>query len=166
MLRKEPFPLGIIWNSQVPSKVSFFAWEACWVKVLTLDQLQRRGWLLVNTCALCKEKLESIDHIFLHCAMARIIWSLVFSLFGIPWVISASVWDTLLGWQGSFVGRKRTKAWRAAPLCNFWTIQKERNGKVFEDEEMPDQSLKSYFLKNLALWIRVCINGRSLSLID
>lgn len=32
-----PFSLGIIWNSKIPSKVSFFAWEACWGKALTLD---------------------------------------------------------------------------------------------------------------------------------
>ena len=54
-------------------KVSFFSWEACSRKVLTLDQLQRRGWKLVNRCALCKEEVESIDHILLHCGKARIL---------------------------------------------------------------------------------------------
>ena len=38
--------------------------------------------------------------------------------------------------------------------------------KLFEDEEMLDQSLKSSFLNNLALWICVYIHGNSLSLID
>lgn len=33
------FSLAITWNYCVPSKVSFFAWEASWGKVLTLDQL-------------------------------------------------------------------------------------------------------------------------------
>ncbi|CBI18590.3 unnamed protein product, partial [Vitis vinifera] len=36
------FPSKIIWNSSVQPKLSFFAWEASWGKVLTLDWLQKR----------------------------------------------------------------------------------------------------------------------------
>ncbi|RVX23889.1 hypothetical protein CK203_000399 [Vitis vinifera] len=42
-VRVNPFPTGIVWNVWVLPKVSFFAWEATWGKVLTLDQLQRKG---------------------------------------------------------------------------------------------------------------------------
>ena len=49
----ELFPTSVVWNPWVPSKVSFFAWEATWEKVLTLDQLERRGWSLANRCFLC-----------------------------------------------------------------------------------------------------------------
>ncbi|RVW82101.1 hypothetical protein CK203_052493 [Vitis vinifera] len=38
-----------IWRSSVPPKVAFFAWEASWEKVLTLDQLQRKGHYLTNS---------------------------------------------------------------------------------------------------------------------
>ena len=72
---------------------------------LTLDQLQRRGWSFANKCFLCYTHKESIDHILLHCNKARVLWQLLFSLFGIPWVIHSSIRDTLLGWHGSFVGR-------------------------------------------------------------
>ena len=34
---------NIIWSPCVPTKVGFFTWEALWGKVLTLDQLKRRG---------------------------------------------------------------------------------------------------------------------------
>ena len=37
------FPKSIIWNPCVPTKVGFFAWEASWGKVLTLDQLKKEG---------------------------------------------------------------------------------------------------------------------------
>ena len=47
------FPMKIIWNSYVRLKISFFAWEASWGRVLTLDRLQRRGWALANRCFLC-----------------------------------------------------------------------------------------------------------------
>ena len=86
-----PFPLKIVWNPWIPSKVSFFTWEACWEKVLTLDQLQRKGWILVNRCALCKVELETIDHILLHYVKTRLLWQLVFFIFGVQWVISETV---------------------------------------------------------------------------
>ena len=37
------FPKKSIWVDKVPTKVAFFAWEATWEKVLTLDRLQRQG---------------------------------------------------------------------------------------------------------------------------
>ncbi|RVX05413.1 hypothetical protein CK203_013534 [Vitis vinifera] len=160
------FPVKIIWNPWVPSKVRFFAWEACWGKVLTLDQLQRRGWSLVNRRALCKEESETIDLFLLHCVKARVLWQLMFSLFRIQWIISGSVQDTLLGWLSFPVGRRCRKARRATPLCIFWTIWKERNQRVFEDAEMSDQSLKSSFLCKIALWIWVYLHGNGLSLVD
>ena len=42
------FPWKIIWNSCVQPKISFFAWEASWRKVLTLDRIQKRGWALAD----------------------------------------------------------------------------------------------------------------------
>lgn len=35
------FPMRIIWNSWVQPRMSFFAWEAKWVKALILNQVQR-----------------------------------------------------------------------------------------------------------------------------
>ena len=54
----------------------FFNWEACWGKTLNLDQLHKSGWSLVNWCVLCKEEIESIDHILLHYDKARMAWFL------------------------------------------------------------------------------------------
>ncbi|RVW55245.1 hypothetical protein CK203_067047 [Vitis vinifera] len=42
------FPHSNVWVGKVPTKIAFFAWEATWGKVLTLDRLQRRGWHLPN----------------------------------------------------------------------------------------------------------------------
>ncbi|RVW95641.1 hypothetical protein CK203_031611 [Vitis vinifera] len=35
-------------DSVFPTKVAFYAWEATWGRVLTLDRLQKRGWQLPN----------------------------------------------------------------------------------------------------------------------
>ena len=57
------FPSRSIWVARVPTKVAFFAWEATWGKVLTLDRLQRRGLQLPNRCFLCGCEEESVNHI-------------------------------------------------------------------------------------------------------
>ncbi|RVX17365.1 hypothetical protein CK203_003473 [Vitis vinifera] len=103
------FPNSIIWSPCVPTKVCFFAWEASWGKVLTLDQLKKRGRFLANRCFLCCEEEESIDHILIQCSRARVLWELLFALFGVIWVLPFSVRYTLSGWCGFNLGKKRRK---------------------------------------------------------
>ncbi|RVW54221.1 hypothetical protein CK203_080171 [Vitis vinifera] len=113
------FPSSAIWKVSMQPRVSFFGWEATWGKALTLDQLQRRGWALANRCYLCQRHEESIDHILLHCDKVRTLWVLLYSMFGVQWVLPATVKETLSGWNGSFVGKKRKGVWKASPLCLF-----------------------------------------------
>ena len=40
------FPCQIIWRSLAPVKVSLFVWEASHGKILTIDNLQRRGFTI------------------------------------------------------------------------------------------------------------------------
>ena len=60
-----------------------FAWEASWNRNLTIYQLKKRGWNMLNRCYLCKEKEEISDHLILFCEKATMFWSLIFSLFGV-----------------------------------------------------------------------------------
>lgn len=49
--------------------------------------LKKRGRILANRCFLCCEEEETIDHILIHCTRARVLWELLFVLFGVAWVI-------------------------------------------------------------------------------
>ena len=77
------FPSESIWRVRVPPKIAFFAWEASWGKVLTLKQLQRRGFFLANRCFLCLSKVETVDHLLLHYVKTQVLWNLLFSLFDV-----------------------------------------------------------------------------------
>ena len=88
---------------------------------------------------------ESINHIFLYCAKTRTLWVLFFSLFGVQWVLLATIKVTLLDWDGSFVGKKRKKVWRTNHLCIFWTVWKVRNKIAFEDDTLCIKRLKEFF---------------------
>ena len=104
------FPSERIWRVRVPPKVAFFAWEASWGKVLTLENLQRRGFSLANRCFLCLSEAETVDHLLLHCVKTWVLWNIFFSLFGVSWTLSCIVKTTLLGWNGVFVGKRRKRA--------------------------------------------------------
>ena len=49
----------LIWNSLVPPKANFFAWEVWWGKILTMEHLKISGFQLASKC-LCTEKLKRI----------------------------------------------------------------------------------------------------------
>ena len=77
------FPWKSIWWAKVPPCVAFFTWTASLSKVLTKDNLRRRNIILVSWCCMCKVDGESVDHLFLHCALPRDLLTMVFSLPGI-----------------------------------------------------------------------------------
>ena len=115
----------------MPPKIGFFAWEATWGKVLTLDQLKRREMTFANICFLCKEDEETIDHLLIHCKSAKLLWNIFLSIVEANWVFPCSVLHTLIAWQGVAVSKKHKKIWMATPLCLFWTLWHARNRLVF-----------------------------------
>ena len=76
------FPYRLVWNSVVPSKLGVIAWEDTWGKVLTLDQLKRRGMTLMNRCFMCEEDEENIDHLLIYCKNVKMLWNLFLSIVG------------------------------------------------------------------------------------
>ena len=93
------FPYKLIWNSWVPTKVGFFAWG----KVLTLDNLKKKGRTLANICFLYEKEEETVDHLLVHCSQTRVIWELLFAIVGVKWVLPLSIRETIISWGGSFV---------------------------------------------------------------
>ena len=81
-----------------------------------------------------------MDHLLLHCSKTRVLWELLFSLFDANWIMSGSMRDMLLGWKGTFVGKKRKKVWQAAP-CLFWTTWKARNRIVFKEDVLSETKI-------------------------
>jgi hypothetical protein len=81
------------------------------------DNLRKRNVVVIEWCCMCKKNGESIDHLLLHCEVARDLWSYILVLFGVEWVMQRTVLELLTSW-GALVGYGRDKeAWRLAPLC-------------------------------------------------
>ncbi|RVW52060.1 hypothetical protein CK203_079593 [Vitis vinifera] len=94
------FPKKGIWVENVPSKLAFFAWEATWGRVLTIDRLQKRVWQIPNRCYLCGSDEENVNHLLIHCTVASVLWGMVLSLVGAQWVFPETVKEVIISWKG------------------------------------------------------------------
>jgi hypothetical protein len=111
------FPWKGIWKVKVPFRVSFFIWTASLGKILTLDNLRKRGLIVMDWCCMCKRSGESINHLLLHCEVACSLWSVIFTLFEVKWVMNGRVLDLMACWKGQRGNKMVMKVWRMAPLC-------------------------------------------------
>ena len=50
-----------------------------------------------------------MNHILIHCTVARVLWDLVLGLVGVQWVFPKTVKEVLYSWGGFFVGKKKEK---------------------------------------------------------
>ena len=81
------FPWKPVWRSKVPSRVAFFSWTASLGKILTTKNLWYKGVAVVDWSYTCKKSGESMNHLLLHCPIAYDLWSMVWALFGLQWVM-------------------------------------------------------------------------------
>ncbi|KAF5463697.1 hypothetical protein F2P56_013842 [Juglans regia] len=151
------FPWKSIWKVKVPSKVAFFRWVASLGKVLTTENLRRRGLFIADWCVLCKRDGESVNHLFVHCKVTRFLWNEVLSWTGLHWVMPREVVDLLVGWKGVKGCKKAMSVWKMIPPCLMWCIWLERNGRCFEDRECSLGDLRVFFLSTLSSWAKTFV---------
>lgn len=110
--------------------------------------------------------LEAWPEIFLFVYDQFYVLHCCVSLFRFAWVMLLSIKETLLGWHRFFMGKNGRRLVGLSWCVYFWTLWNERNQRSFESKEMFDHLLKFFFLCNLLLWVRVYIDGGSLTMID
>ena len=126
------FPYKSIWGAKASKRVNLFIWTAAWGKILTNDNLMRRGCIMVDWCCMCcgSGSGEAVDHLLLHCPKAAGLWHFVFRSFGVQWVLSAHVMDLLFSWR-NWLEKHSSLVWNLVPMCFMWTIWRERNCQIF-----------------------------------
>jgi hypothetical protein len=81
---------------------------------------------------MCKLAGKTTDHLLLHCCVARELWSMVFTLFGVHWVMLKVVVECLASWQSRFGRISNSAIWNVIPHCLMWCISCEQSARNFE----------------------------------
>lgn len=120
------------WKVDCPSKVTLFCWLASDNKILTLSNLAKKRCNFHNatdTCVLCYNDSETVDHLLIHCNFASRIWAFYASYLNLQsFPISLEYfWSS---WIPSLDLRLRSP-WDLLSRAIFWTIWLERNNRIF-----------------------------------
>ncbi|MCI48548.1 glutamate-gated kainate-type ion channel receptor subunit GluR5, partial [Trifolium medium] len=94
---------NLIWHSQVPLKVSVFAWRLLRDRLPTKSNLVTRGILspAAHFCVSGCGDAESAQHLFISCSTFGSLWALVRSWIGITAVDSTSIRDHFVQFTSS-----------------------------------------------------------------
>jgi hypothetical protein len=65
---------ALIWRAKAEPKCRIFAWTLLQHKILTANNLAKRGWPHDPICKLCQTSLETPTHLCLDCPFTRAVW--------------------------------------------------------------------------------------------
>uniref|UniRef100_A0A2N9G0Y7 Uncharacterized protein n=1 Tax=Fagus sylvatica TaxID=28930 RepID=A0A2N9G0Y7_FAGSY len=68
------FPWNAVWRVKAPKWVVFFVWITALGKILTCDNLMRRGYTMAGWCCMCRSGWETGEHLLIHCTLASDLW--------------------------------------------------------------------------------------------
>jgi hypothetical protein len=70
-----------IWKGKIPTKIKIFLWLLTNNALLAKDNLRKRNWQGGPSCMFC-DCVETADHLFFQCSVAKVIWMVVAKCFG------------------------------------------------------------------------------------
>lgn len=80
-------PIGEVFLEEyMPKKINIFNWLAWKDRILTLENLEIRrcNRLPTATSVLCHAAIETVDHLFLQCSLAKLVWRYFGRLLNLP----------------------------------------------------------------------------------
>ncbi|CAL1356871.1 unnamed protein product [Linum trigynum] len=130
----EDFPVEKVWISWIPSKICFFIWLVYHNRVLTLDNLKKRGFYLANKCVLCMKDEETAHHMLVECKYVRNIWSMMYCRRSRVPRWNGEIDQVIANWPTAY-GDWIEKWFDGCILHSiWWAVWLERNQRTFEDK--------------------------------
>jgi cellulose synthase/poly-beta-1,6-N-acetylglucosamine synthase-like glycosyltransferase len=122
-----------IWKIKVPLKIRIFMWFVFKKVILTKDNLVKRNWHGCTKCCFCDQN-ETIDHLFISCPFARMIWRIVYMTFNIP--PPSNITNLFGNWLNG-VAKKDKGRIRVGVCALIWAVWNVRNDFIFNKKTFP-----------------------------
>jgi hypothetical protein len=135
-----------IGNPNSLPKINILCWQLAHNKLLTGENLNKRGFLGPFRCALCANSLETSDHLFLHCNFSRQVINNVYLELVPNMSKPTSTRSLICKWakhyKGSIQGNtKLSRAWKASIKFVCWQIWLARNKRIFKEKTTSPQEV-------------------------
>jgi len=139
-----------VWDNLFWPKIKTFLWLLMKNRTLTCENLRNKGFIGPSRCPMCREEEETINHLFNSCEWANHLWSWMEGTLCATNRDRGSIFNTILNWRSIFSNNQRVNnIWKIMPGFLLWTVWKERNRRIFQDECRNTEFAKEIILTNI-----------------
>jgi len=131
-------------------KIKLFMWLVYHRKILTWDNIRKRGVLGPSRCPLCGKQEETMEYLLNYCYFTSWLCDIFAKKFQQTDRDRGSIFKTLISWRGNFSEHEiLNSAWTLTPSFIIWNVWKERYKRIFKEEKNPPHVLLEKILKQL-----------------
>jgi len=146
----------ILHKSRAPGKCKFFLWLALHDRCWTAERRKRHNLQDDDSCALCDQESESIDHLLLGCSFARELWFNILLRLRWHFLTPGNLDESLADWWSR--SRKRLqkadrKCFDSLVILTSWMIWKERNARIFDSKQLTVAELLLRVKEEADVWL-------------
>eukprot|EP00253_Pinus_taeda_P015168 PITA_15168 len=129
----------ILKRAEAIPKIKFFMWTLLHGKILTAENLRKRGFFGPSRCPNCQTAEESLQHLFISCPFAAHCWNNIAPSAPSIWNPHHSIVEILNKWRRSYPWHSENqnparRVWNAIPFALLWRIWIAQNSLIFRDK--------------------------------
>lgn len=131
----------------------------------TRDVMFRRNISVVSTvCPVCEREEESVDHIFIMCEVAQVLWCLISQWCKVLSIYAFSMQDLVELHKHLAASTDKSKAFHTVCLITIWCLWKKRNDRVHNGNPVLPHNMFEQVKANIGyLWVKSRSKRRGLT---
>ena len=140
----------VLWRNSQWMKIKLFMWLVQQKKILTWENLLKRGFVGPFKCHLCGLQEETMEYLLNLCPFTSTLWDLVALVLRKNDKYRLNITNTLKNWRKDFSGNEIiNKASTLVPGFIIWDVLKECNGRIFNNKTGSTQNIIAKILRQL-----------------
>jgi hypothetical protein len=141
---------GKIWSNPQWPKIKMFEWLVLHNRILTWENLRKRGYIGPSRCHLCQAKEETTNHLLDECSYTTELWDWATGIYRQSNRIWGNISATINNWNESYNENEMVNlCWNLTSGMIIWEIWKERNRRIFRNEILPEGKLKDAIISQI-----------------
>jgi hypothetical protein len=149
-------PLGakLLWKTSAPHRVRFFFWLVLHRRCWTADRRRRHGLQDNDTCIICDQDAETMDHILLGCIFSREVWDIALRSYRLNNNVAVQQQDVMTWWTTARkqLPKELHRGFDCLVLTS-WMLWKERNARTFNRIASTPAELGAAIRLEADLWV-------------